>query len=177
MARPGRRRPAAPAAPAAATAPVVFRGGRYRPLTDQDCQQIIDSAFQILQQIGMADAPEWLVDLCVEKGAKQRDDGRLTFPRLLVEQALERAAKQVRLPAFDDHHGLEIGGGYVHIGTGGAAVQVLDSDTGGKILALLLAMRARHGTTLVLITHDPSIAAHAEQQVHLFGGRVVQPQG
>ena len=37
---------------------------------------------------------------------------------------------KVSLPGFDTHHGLEIGAGKVHIGTGGAAVQVLDSNTG-----------------------------------------------
>ena len=112
------------------TVPRVYCGGRYRPLSDPDCEQIIDSTFQILQQIGMANAPAWLVQLYKEKGAKQRDDGRLTFPRSLVEQALSRAVKSVNLPGFVDHHGIEIGGNQVHIGTAGAAVQMLDSDTG-----------------------------------------------
>jgi putative ABC transport system ATP-binding protein len=53
----------------------------------------------------------------------------------------------------------------------------LDSETGERVLALLLDMRARHGTTLVLVTHDPAIAARAERQVHLFGGRVVRDTG
>jgi putative ABC transport system ATP-binding protein len=52
----------------------------------------------------------------------------------------------------------------------------LDSETGARILALLLELRARHGTTLVLVTHDPAVAARAERQVHLFGGRVVRDE-
>jgi len=48
----------------------------------------------------------------------------------------------------------------------------LDSETGARILELILDMRARHGTTLVLVTHDQEIAARAERQVHLFGGRI-----
>jgi len=52
----------------------------------------------------------------------------------------------------------------------------LDSETGARILELLLDMRARHGTTLVLVTHDPQVAARAERQVHLFGGRVVSDE-
>ena len=38
-------------------------------------------------------------------------------------------------------------------------------------------MRARHGTTLVLVTHDASIAGRADREVHLFGGRVVKDTG
>jgi len=37
---------------------------------------------------------------------------------------------------------------------------------------MLMAMRARHGTTLVLVTHDPAIAALADRQVHLRDGRI-----
>jgi len=50
----------------------------------------------------------------------------------------------------------------------------LDSETGGRVLELLLDMRARHGTTLVLVTHDPEIAARAERQVHLLAGRIAR---
>jgi len=52
----------------------------------------------------------------------------------------------------------------------------LDSETGGRILSLLLELRARHGTTLVLVTHDPAVASRAERRVHLFGGRVVRDE-
>ena len=49
----------------------------------------------------------------------------------------------------------------------------LDSETGARILELLLDLRARHGTTLVLVTHDERIAKRAGREVRLFGGRVV----
>lgn len=62
-------------------------------------------------------------------GAALRDDGRLTFPRSMVEDALARAARKIELPGFDLRRGLQVGGGHVHIGTGGAAVQVLDGDS------------------------------------------------
>ncbi len=53
----------------------------------------------------------------------------------------------------------------------------LDSETGGRILELLLDMRTRHGTTLVLVTHDSEIASRAERQVHLLGGRLARDTG
>ncbi len=53
----------------------------------------------------------------------------------------------------------------------------LDSETGARILELLLDMRRRHGTTLVLVTHDAEVAARADRQVHLFGGKLVRDTG
>lgn len=108
----------------------VHTGGRYRPLGEADLQTITLSTFDILERIGMAGAPDWLRGLLVEKGARVRDDGRLCFERSLVETAIDRAAHTIQLPGFQEDRGLEIGGGRVHIGTGGAAVQVLDSVSG-----------------------------------------------
>ncbi len=52
----------------------------------------------------------------------------------------------------------------------------LDAETGARILALLLDMRARSGTTLVLVTHDPQVASRADREVHLAGGRIVRDE-
>jgi len=52
----------------------------------------------------------------------------------------------------------------------------LDSETGAHVLELLLDMRERNGTTLVLVTHDATVAARADRQVHLFGGRIVRDE-
>jgi putative ABC transport system ATP-binding protein len=48
----------------------------------------------------------------------------------------------------------------------------LDSSTGERILALLGELRRDAGTTLVLVTHDPAVAALADRRVHLRDGRV-----
>jgi putative ABC transport system ATP-binding protein len=49
----------------------------------------------------------------------------------------------------------------------------LDSETGQHIIELIFALRARRGTTLVLITHDPAIAARCARTVRLVDGRIV----
>ena len=49
----------------------------------------------------------------------------------------------------------------------------LDSATGGQIIDLLLGLHRRHGTTLILVTHDPALAAHAGRVIELRDGRVV----
>ena len=40
---------------------------------------------------------------------------------------MARAAKHVHLPGFVEDQGITVGGGHVHIGTGGAAVEILDA--------------------------------------------------
>jgi putative ABC transport system ATP-binding protein len=49
----------------------------------------------------------------------------------------------------------------------------LDSRTGEEIVDLLLELRARHGTTIVLATHDSQVAARCDRVVRLRDGRVV----
>ncbi len=52
----------------------------------------------------------------------------------------------------------------------------LDRETGASALDLLLKLRAEHGTTLVLITHDESLAERASRRVRLVGGRIVEDE-
>ena len=49
----------------------------------------------------------------------------------------------------------------------------LDSATGAAIIDLLLRLNRERGSTLVLVTHDPALAAQADRQVALRDGRVV----
>jgi putative ABC transport system ATP-binding protein len=49
----------------------------------------------------------------------------------------------------------------------------LDSTTGHTIIELLLEINRTRGTTLVLVTHDPELAAVADTTVALLDGRVV----
>jgi putative ABC transport system ATP-binding protein len=48
----------------------------------------------------------------------------------------------------------------------------LDSATGHAIIELLLGINRARGTTLVLVTHDPELAARAEVVIALKDGRV-----
>ncbi len=48
----------------------------------------------------------------------------------------------------------------------------LDTATGAVVLDLLSRLRSEAGTTLVLVTHDPSVAALADRSVHLLDGRI-----
>ena len=49
----------------------------------------------------------------------------------------------------------------------------LDGETGATVIDLLFDLRARHGTTLLLITHDASLAARCSRQIRLVDGRIL----
>jgi putative ABC transport system ATP-binding protein len=49
----------------------------------------------------------------------------------------------------------------------------LDSKTGRDVLALLRQASERHGQTIVMVTHDPIAASHADRVVVLGDGRIV----
>lgn len=48
----------------------------------------------------------------------------------------------------------------------------LDSKTGAEILQLLQNLRQEEGCTLILVTHDSGVAAHADRIVHMLDGKV-----
>jgi putative ABC transport system ATP-binding protein len=49
----------------------------------------------------------------------------------------------------------------------------LDGTTGESVIELLFDLQKKHGTTLVLITHDPQLAARCSRTVHLLDGLIV----
>lgn len=53
----------------------------------------------------------------------------------------------------------------------------LDSANGARVIDLLLQLHRDQGSTLILVTHDPSLAARAERVLSLRDGRVVGDEG
>ena len=49
----------------------------------------------------------------------------------------------------------------------------LDTKAGDEIMDLLLSLNQERGTTLIIVTHDPDIAARAQRIIHLLDGQVV----
>jgi putative ABC transport system ATP-binding protein len=52
----------------------------------------------------------------------------------------------------------------------------LDSATGKQIIDLLVALNRNLGSTLVLVTHDPALAALADRVITLRDGRIVSDE-
>ncbi len=52
----------------------------------------------------------------------------------------------------------------------------LDSATGKQIIDLIVALNRNLGSTLVLVTHDPALAALADRVITLRDGRIVSDE-
>ncbi len=118
------------APPAVNPAPPGQKGGVYRPLSEPDLQGIYNTALRLLDELGMGEVPQRLHDVLMQAGARDLGNERLSLPREMVERAIALAPKQFPLHGRDPARSIQIGGDHVHFGTGGAAVQTLDMETG-----------------------------------------------
>jgi putative ABC transport system ATP-binding protein len=49
----------------------------------------------------------------------------------------------------------------------------LDAGTGSQMIDLMFKQKQK-GVSLVLVTHDPDLAAHCDRQIHIQGGKIVK---
>lgn len=105
-------------------------GGQYKPLSNQELHDILNAAFEILEDIGMAQVPDVVMEKALEQGCHVNALGRLSYPRRFVEDVIDKACKEFTFYGRDPKHDIRVGGEKVWFGTGGAAVQTLDMDTG-----------------------------------------------
>lgn len=103
-------------------------GGQYCPLTEAGLQRIHATALDALEQIGLSGAPDTGIAHMTRAGAQLGEDGRLRFPRALVEDMIAQANKEITLCARAPQHDLILSGSRVHFGTAGAAVHMVDAD-------------------------------------------------
>ncbi|MEL7515291.1 MAG: trimethylamine methyltransferase family protein [Pseudomonadota bacterium] len=101
-------------------------GGTYKPLSQTDMDRIHAAALDALEEIGLADAPPSGIEQMTGIGVILGADGRLRFPRALVEDTIAAANRSVTLCGRDPRHDLELSGTRVHYGTAGAAVHMVD---------------------------------------------------
>ena len=50
----------------------------------------------------------------------------------------------------------------------------LDTQRSHEIMALLVALNKDHGITVLMVTHEPDMAAYAHRQVHFVDGRIAR---
>ncbi|MBM3584926.1 MAG: trimethylamine methyltransferase family protein [Alphaproteobacteria bacterium] len=103
-----------------------MEGGQYKPLDDAGVARIHGAVLDVLEQIGLAQAIPSCVEACTAKGAVMGADGRLRFPRALVEDTVAKANRRFVMYGQDPRHDMEPWGNRVYFGTAGAAVEVVD---------------------------------------------------
>ncbi len=106
-----------------------LQGGQYKALTDAEVARIHSAVLDALEVVGLSQAPDSGVEVMTAAGAILGDDGRLRFPRSLVEDMVDKAAKSFPLYGRDERHHLDLSDNRVHYGTAGAAVNVVDLAT------------------------------------------------
>jgi trimethylamine---corrinoid protein Co-methyltransferase len=104
-------------------------GGAYQPLSDAAIDRIYRTALDVLENIGMGTPTPGILRHTLAKGCKLGDDGRLRFPRALVEDMIAVSAKEFTLYGRDSALDLHVAGTKVHFCTSGEAVSVLDYAT------------------------------------------------
>jgi len=50
----------------------------------------------------------------------------------------------------------------------------LDSKSGKEIMELILSLNRDRGTTIIIVTHDPGVAAQTQRIIHLSDGQLEQ---
>ena len=103
-------------------------GGRYQPLSQEGIERIHQAVLDALETIGLADAPQSGIDYMTAAGAILGDNGRLRFPRALIEDTIASANRSITLYSRDGKNDLDLSGSNVHFGTAGAAVHVVDVE-------------------------------------------------
>jgi trimethylamine--corrinoid protein Co-methyltransferase len=106
-----------------------LEGGTYKPLTPDGIERIHRAALEALETIGLADAPPSGVEALTRAGAILGSDGRIRFPRALVEDTIAKANREITLFGRDPAYDMHLSGTRVHYGTAGAAVHLVDVAT------------------------------------------------
>ncbi|MCZ7572975.1 MAG: trimethylamine methyltransferase family protein [Ardenticatenaceae bacterium] len=111
--------------------PPGLEGGRYKPLRDKDVRRIHEASLEVLERTGIEVVPSECREMFRQAGARlDAENNRLFIPRSMVEDALATARNEVALCGRDPKHDIVLGGRRVYMGTGGAAIKVLDLESG-----------------------------------------------
>ena len=108
-------------------------GGLYAPLSPDQVETIHDAALKILETVGITyeTGLDATLELLEEAGATvDRSRVRVTLPGELVSAQVQKAPGQVILCGREEKNNLDLSRHRVHLGTGGAAIKVLDLDSG-----------------------------------------------
>ncbi len=103
-------------------------GGRFAPLSDIDVGKINDAVMDVLENIGLSQAIPSCVDAVKKVGGIYRD-GRLHFPRSLVEDTIANCARNFTLHGQAPQHDIEVSDSKMYFGTAGAAVHIVDVES------------------------------------------------
>ncbi len=171
-ARRGRRaRATVESAPAPAAIWPGMSGGAYRPLSVTDIERIYATALDVLEHIGIGEPIPEILHYALPQGCTLGPDGRLRFPRGLVEEMVGVASRGYVRYGIDPANDIEISGERVYFSTSGEAVTVLDYETQAfrptRLVDLYDAARLVDRLPNIHCYGQPFIAAEYSEQVYI----------
>ncbi|MBT4891168.1 MAG: methyltransferase [Rhodospirillales bacterium] len=104
-----------------------FKPECYKPLRDNDVERIHRGALDLLEQIGLSEASASCIELVCGAGGRLTNEGRLVFPRGLVEDTIAGAGRNFQLHGQDPKNDLNPWGDNTYFSTAGAAVHIYDA--------------------------------------------------
>jgi trimethylamine--corrinoid protein Co-methyltransferase len=108
-------------------------GGLYKPLSEEDVETIHEASLHILEKTGFTYEAglDSTLEMLKKSGATvDRKTDRVYFPRDLIMEQAGKAPARVVLYSRDGKNDLDLTEDRVYLGTGGAAVKILDLESG-----------------------------------------------
>jgi trimethylamine--corrinoid protein Co-methyltransferase len=132
-------------------------GGQYRPLSETDMDRIYQTALDVLENIGIGDPIPEILQYALPKGCFLDDDGRLRFPRALVEDLIALSPQDYPLYAPNPDKDLAVRDEEVLFCTSGEAVCILDYES------------QRYRPTTLVDLYDAARLGDQLEHIHNFG--------
>ncbi len=110
-----------------------LQGGQYRPLSPEQIETVHEASLKILEQTGITyeQGLEETVQMLADNGATvDKESKNIKFPRKMISEQVAKAPEKVVLCGQDPKNDLNLTENRVHLGTGGAAIKILDPETG-----------------------------------------------
>jgi len=105
--------------------------GSYKPLSQESIDKIHQASLRVFEEVGFEVNSETALGLFSQAGAWVDSERRIVrMPSQMVMDLASTAPSEVRLCGQDEEHDVLLGGAKVYAGTGGTALNIIDSDTG-----------------------------------------------
>jgi len=139
-------------------------GGAYKPLADDDMIKVARAALDILEQVGVGDATDELLDIVLPKGCRLNEYGRVCFPVSLMEDIIANAASSYTVYARGSRAGKDdiyCNGNNVYTSTAGSAVTTFEAQT------------RDYRASTILDVYDFTRLTEQLENIHMVGDTVV----
>lgn len=136
-------------------------GGQFKPLSTEDIEAIHSAVLDLLENPGLSQAPQCMIDIVTANGGKFTDEERLLFPRSMINDTLAGVRRDVTLWSRRNGYHLDISRARVHVGTGGAAPRIQDIET------------QAYRETTIRDLYDMARIVDLQEHIHFFSRPVV----